>query len=161
MDALTEQCVKNEEINAMKKILALMIALIMVLSMAACSNIEPSDDGSDAKLINVKIEIDYPDVDDEDENAVEKEDIEAELKVEEGTSAIDMLYSYADTNDIDVVLDTNSPTIYVISLDGVEQTADAGWVYEVDGEMTMDAADELILKEDMKITWKYMSWSDF
>lgn len=145
----------------MKKILALMIALIMVLSMAACSNIEPSDDGSDAKLINVKIEIDYPDVDDEDENAVEKEDIEAELKVEEGTSAIDMLYSYADTNDIDVVLDTNSPTIYVISLDGVEQTADAGWVYEVDGEMTMDAADELILKEDMKITWKYMSWSDF
>ena len=145
----------------MKKLLALMLALIMVLAMTACNNIEPSDDGSDAKMINVKIEIDYPDMDDEDLEKAEKKDIEADMMVEEGTSAIDMLYSYADANNMEVVLDENSPTIYVISLDGVEQTADAGWVYEVDGEMTMDAADELILKEDMKITWKYMSWSDF
>ena len=144
----------------MKRILVLMTALIMVLAMTACSTIEPSDDGSDAKMINVAIEIDYPDVDDENLEKAEKEDIEAELTVEEGTSAIDMLYAYADANNIEVVLDENSPTIYVISIDGVEQTADAGWVYEVDDEMTMDAADELILTEGMKITWEFMSWSD-
>ena len=151
----------------MKKLLVLMTALIMVLAMTACSNIEPSDDGSDAKMINVTIEIDYPEVEadedaDTEETAAveEKKDIETEMTVEEGTSAIDMLYSYADANDIDVVLDENSPTIYVISIDGVEQTDDAGWVYEIDGEMTMDAADELIRKEGTKITWEYMSWSD-
>ena len=144
----------------MKKILALMAALIMVLAMTACSSIEPSDDGSDAKMINVAIEIDYPDVDDEELEKAEKKDIEAKMMVEEGTSAIDMLYSYADANDIDVVLDESSPTIYVISIDGVEQTADAGWVYEVNDEMTMDAADELIVEEGMKITWEYTSWGD-
>ena len=145
----------------MKKLLALMLALIMVLAMTACNNIEPSDDGSDAKMITVKIEIDYPDVDDEDLEKAEKKDIEADMMVEEGTSAIDMLYSYADANNIEVVLDENSPTIYVISIDGVEQSNDAGWVYEIDDEMTMDAADEIILKEGMKITWEYMSWGDF
>lgn len=145
----------------MKKLLALMLALIMVLAMTACNNIEPSDDGSDAKMINVKIEIDYPDVDDEDLEKAEKKDIEADMMVEEGTSAIDMLYSYADANNIEVVLDENSPTIYVISIDGVEQSNDAGWVYEIDDEMTMDAADEIILEEGMKITWEYMSWGDF
>jgi len=144
----------------MKKILALMAALIMVLAMTACSSIEPSDDGSDAKMINVAIEIDYPDVDDEDLEKAEKEDIEAKMTVEEGTSAIDMLYSYADANGIDVVLDESSPTIYVTSIDGVEQTNDAGWVYEVNDEMTMDAADELIVEEGMKITWEYTSWGD-
>ena len=144
----------------MKKILALMAALIMVLAMTACSSIEPSDDGSDAKMINVAIEIDYPDVDDEDLEKAEKKDIEAKMMVEEGTSAIDMLYSYADPNGIDVVLDESSPTIYVTSIDGVEQTNDAGWVYEVNDEMTMDAADELIVEEGMKITWEYTSWDD-
>jgi len=111
-------------------------------------------------MINVAIEIDYPDVDDEDLEKAEKEDIEAKMTVEEGTSAIDMLYSYADANGIDVVLDESSPTIYVTSIDGVEQTNDAGWVYEVNDEMTMDAADELIVEEGMKITWEYTSWGD-
>lgn len=145
----------------MKKILALMMALIMVLAVTACSNIEPSDDGSDAKMINVAIEIDYPDVDDEDLEKAEKKDIEDKMKVEEGTSVIDMLYSYADANGIDVVLDETSPTIYVISIDGVEQSADAGWIYEVNDEMTMEAADELIVEEGMEITWKYASWDEF
>ena len=144
----------------MKRVLLIMTALIMVLAMTACSSIEPSDDGSDTKMINVAIEIDYPDVDDEDLEKAEKKDIEAKMMVEEGTSAIDMLYSYADANGIDVVLDESSPTIYVISIDGVEQTADAGWVYEVNDEMTMDAADELIVEEGMKITWEYTCWDD-
>ena len=29
-----------------------------------------------------------------------------------------------------------------------------------DDEMTMDAADELMLEEGTKITWKYSSWAD-
>ena len=145
----------------MKKVLALMLTLIMVLAMTACSTIEPSDDGSDAKMINVKIEIDYPDVDDEDLEKAEMQDIEAELKVEEGSSAMDMLFAYADANGIEVVLDESSPSIYVTSIGGVEQTDDAGWVYEVEDEMTMDPADECILEEGMKITWEFMSWGDF
>ena len=137
----------------MKKVLVLMIAVILTLAMTACSNIEPSDDGSDAKMINVAIEIDFPD-------DAEKDDIQAAMIVEEGTNAMDQLYSYADDNNLEVVLDESSPTIYVTAIDGVEQTDDAGWVYKIDGEMTMDAADELKLPEGMKITWAYMSWAD-
>ena len=144
----------------MKKLLVLMTALIMVLAMTACSNIEPSDDGSDATMINVAIEIDYPDVDDENLEKAEMQDVEAELTVEEGTTALDMLLSYADANDIEVIMDESSPTAYVTSIGGVAQTDDAGWVYEVDDEMTMDAADQLTLKEGMKITWEFMSWGE-
>ena len=145
----------------MKKLLVLITALIMVLAMTACSTIEPSDDGSDAKMINVKIEIDYPDVDDENLEKAEMQDIEAELTVEEGTTALDMLFAYADANSIEVVMDDSSASAYVTSIGGVAQTDDAGWVYEVDDEMTMDPADQLILEEGMKITWEFMSWGDF
>ena len=144
----------------MKKLLVLMTALIMVLAMTACS-IEPSDDGSDAKMINTSIVIDYPDVDDENLEKAEMQDIEAAMIVEEGTSAMDMLLSYADANNLEVIMDESSPTAYVTSIGGVAQTDDAGWVYEVDGEMTMDAADQLILEEGMKITWEFMSWGEF
>lgn len=135
----------------MKKILMVVIAVVMVFSMAACGG---SADESDAAMINVSIEIDYPD------NAG-IEDVQAAMIVEEGTNAMDMLYQYADENDIEVVLDESSATIYVTSIGGVEQTADAGWVYEVNDEMTMDAADQLVLSEGMEITWEYMSWGDF
>lgn len=136
----------------MKKVLVLMMALIMVMATTACS-IEPSDDGSDAAMINVAIEIDYPD-------DSELEDVQASMIVEEGTTAMEQLYSYANDNNIEVVLDESSPTIYVTSINGVEQTADAGWVYEVNDEMTMDAADELILEEGTKISWEFTSWGD-
>lgn len=137
----------------MKRFLLIMTALIMVLAMTACGSIEPSDDGSDANMINTSIVIDYPEDSD-------KEDVQVAMIVEEGTSAMEQLYSFADDNNLDVVLDESSPTIYVTSINGVEQTADAGWVYEVNDEMTMDAADELMLEEGMKITWKYSSWAD-
>ncbi len=136
----------------MKKILSVVLAGIMVFSMAACGN--GGTGAMDADMINVSIEIDYPD------NAG-VEDVAAALIVDEGTNAMDMLYQYAEENDVEVVLDESSATVYVTSIGGVEQTADAGWIYEVNDEMTMDAADELILEEGMKISWEYMSWSEF
>lgn len=136
----------------MKKLLSVVLAGIMVFSMAACGN--GGTGAMDADMINVSIEIDYPD------NAG-VEDVAAALIVDEGTNAMDMLYQYAEENDVEVVLDESSATVYVTSIGGVEQTADAGWIYEVNDEMTMDAADELILEEGMKISWEYMSWSEF
>ena len=136
----------------MKKLLSVVLAGIMVFSMAACGN--GGTDAVNEDMINVSIEIDYPD-------NVGVEDVAAELIVDEGTNAMDMLYQYAEENDVEVVLDESSATVYVTSIGGVEQTADAGWIYEVNDEMTMDAADELILEEGMKISWEYMSWSEF
>ena len=135
----------------MKKVLMTMLAVVMVFSMAACGS---GSAGSDDSMINVSIEIDYP-----EEAAAE--DINDEFLVAKGTNAMDMLYQYADENDIEVVLDESSATIYVTSIGGVEQTADAGWVYEANDEMVMEAADEYVLEEGTKITWEYMSWSDF
>ena len=135
----------------MKRILMVVLAGIMAFSMAACGSGAPE---SDVPVINVGIEIDYP-----DDAGVE--DVEAEVQVAEGTNAMDMLHQYADENDIEVVLDESSQTIYVTSIGGVEQTADAGWIYEANDEMVMDAADEYVLEEGTVITWEYMSWSDF
>jgi hypothetical protein len=135
----------------MKKLLLVVAVLMMMFTVTACGSAEETGSGV---MIDTVIEIDYPD-------GCGIEDVEATVSVEEGTSAMDMLYQYADENGIEVGLDESSPTIYVISINGVEQTGDAGWVYEIDDEMTMDAADDCILTEGMEITWEYMSWGEF
>ena len=136
-----------------KILIASIIAFVLILltvGLVLLSNVKKEDKATETGKTPVTEKVEK----------AEKKDIEAKMMVEEGTSAIDMLYSYADANGIDVVLDESSPTIYVTSIDGVEQTNDAGWVYEVNDEMTMDAADELIVEEGMKITWEYTSWGD-
>ena len=135
----------------MKKLLVLLMALVMVFSMAACGGNETAADKS---MIEVEFEIDYPD-------GSGMEDVNATIATVAGTSALEMLMSYAEDEGFEVVLDENSPTIYITSINGVEQTNDAGWVYKIDDEITMDEASEIILTEGMEVTWEYMSWSDF
>lgn len=136
----------------MKKLAALLMAIVMVLSVTACGGGNASDD--EGAMITAYIEIDYPDgcgVSDVEEFPVE---------IPDGTNAMEMLQLYADANNVKVTLADTSPTIYVTSIGGVAENADAGWVYEVNDEMTMDAADQHIVKEGQMITWEYMTWSE-
>ena len=135
----------------MKKILVVLMALVMVFSMAACGGSETVADNS---MIEVEFEIDYPD-------GSGMEDVNATIATVAGTSALEMLMSYAEDEGFEVVLDENSPTIYITSINGVEQTNDAGWVYKINDEITMEEASEIILTDGMVVTWEYMSWSDF
>lgn len=137
----------------MKKVSVVLMALIMMFAMAACGGSSDAPAG-DAAMIDVTIEIDFPDVD----GQPDVEDYK--FQIPEGSTALDMLNLYAEAESVEIVMSDTSATAYVTSIGGVAETDGAGWVYEVDDEMTLDAADEHIVKQGAEITWEYMSWDE-
>lgn len=143
----------------MKKLVVLMLSMIMVIVMAGCGGSGESapsgDAGNDsAAMINVVIEIDYPD----NSGIADVDDLR--IQVPEGASALDVLHIYGEENNVEVIMSDTSKTAYVTTINGVTETSDAGWIYEVNDESTMDAANEYIVTEGMEISWDYTSWSD-
>ena len=137
----------------MKKVLVVLMTLVMVFAVTACGDNETAS--GTGQMIDVCIEIDYPDA----SGIADVKDYE--FQVPEGTTARNMLHAYGEAAGVEIVMSDTSVTAYVTSIGGVEQTADAGWIYEANDEMVMDAADEYVLEEGTVITWEYMSWSDF
>lgn len=137
----------------MKKVLIVLMTFVMVFAMTACGG-TGGGASSDAQMIDVCIEIDYPDV----EGMPDVEDYK--FQIPEGSTALDMLNLYAEAEGVEIVMSDTSATAYVTSIGGVAETDGAGWVYEVDDEMTLDAADEHIVKQGAEITWEYMSWDE-
>ncbi len=135
----------------MKKVLVILMTLVMVFAMTACGG---GSSEAPAGTITVEIEIDYP-----DESGVADVE-EFEFQVAEGTTALDMLHAFGEENNVEIVMSDTSATAYVTSIGGIAETDGAGWVYEVDGEMTLDAANEYVVKNGSEITWEFMSWGD-
>ena len=124
----------------------------MVFAMTACGG--GSNAGGSGQMIDVCIEIDYPDV----EGQPDVEDYK--FQIPEGSTALDMLHAYGEEAGVEIVMSDTSATAYVTSIGGVAETDGAGWVYEVDDEMTLDAADQYVVKQGAEITWEYMSWDE-
>ncbi|MBP3383990.1 MAG: DUF4430 domain-containing protein [Firmicutes bacterium] len=144
----------------MKKLFLIIAALVMALSITACT-VDPSDDGSNTKMITVYMNIDFPDADDEEvaPGTVCPPDIEDyKMKVEEGATMMQILESFASQNDLEVLVDTTSPTVYVTSIGGVAQTATAGWMYEINDETIWEEAGTYTPAHRDEITWEF---SDF
>lgn len=137
----------------MKKVLVILMTLIMAFAMTACGGGTDAPAG-DTAMIDVCIEIDYPDV----EGQPDVEDYR--FQIPEGSTALDMLHAYGEEANVEIVMSDTSDTAYVTSIGGVAETDGAGWVYEVDDEMTLDAADEYIVKQGAEITWEFMSWAE-
>ena len=137
----------------MKRVLIIMLMLIMAVVMIACGDDEAVP-AEDAPMLTVEINIDYP-----DDSGMEDVE-EFALQVAEGSSALDMLHAYGEAEGVEIVMSDTSTTAYVTSIGGVAETDNAGWVYEVNDEMTMDAADEHIIEPGTEITWEFMSWND-
>ena len=136
----------------MKKVLVILMTLVMVFAVTACGNNEGAS--SNGEMIDVCIEIDYPDA----AGVADVEDYE--FQVSEGTTALDMLHAYGEATGIEIIMSDTSATAYVTSIGGVAETMDAGWIYEIDGEMTLETADEYVVKQGTEITWEFMSWAD-
>lgn len=136
----------------MKKVLIILMTLVMVFAMTACGG--GNSAGGSGEMIDVCIEIDYPDV----EGQPDVEDYK--FQIPDGSTALDMLNLYAEAEGVEIVMSETSDTAYVTSIGGVAETANAGWIYEVDDEMTMDSADQHIVKPGAEITWEFMSWND-
>ncbi len=137
----------------MKKVLVILMTLTMAFAMTACGGGADAPAG-DTAMIDVCIEIDYPDV----EGQPDVEDYR--FQIPEGSTALDMLHAYGEEANIEIIMSDTSDTAYVTSIGGVAETEGAGWIYEVDDEMTLDAADEYIVKQGDEITWEFMSWDE-
>jgi len=134
----------------MKKVLVILMTLVMVFAMTACGG--GSNGGDSGTTITVEIEIDYPD----ESGIADVEDMKVEIS--EGGSVLDALNAYAEANGCDVVMDENATPPYVIGIGGLEATATAGWVYEVNDEMVMESADACVLNAGDEVSWSFETW---
>lgn len=134
----------------MKKLTLIFIALIIMIAMTACGG----NDGRDSTAgsgtsISVTVNIDFPEGTDVTDAAVD---------IPEGSSVLDALNAYVDGNDGEVIMDETSSSPYVLAINGVEADKSAGWVYEVNDEVVMESAQDCILKDGDKVSWKFESW---
>lgn len=147
----------------MKKFILIISALIMTLAMTACT-VDPSDDGSDTETITVYMNIDFPDTEDDDDEAADAdmaypEDIEDfKMQVENGATVMQILESFASQNNIEVLVDDSSATLYVTSIAGVAAGDNSGWIYEVNDESIMEEAAKCTPSNGDEITWEFISF---
>ena len=139
----------------MKKVLTIMLGMIMVFALAGCGGSGEKNAGNaDDPQMTVYIEIDYPDA-----SGVKDVD-DFKLQVAEGSSVLQVLQAYAEANGCEVVMSDDSATAYVTSIGGVAVTDAAGWVYEVNDEMVLEAADVYILKDGDEASWEFTTWGE-
>ena len=143
----------------MKKLSAIMLGMAMVFALAGCggNNNAGSDGGqqtSDEPQMTVYIEIDYPDA----SGIADVDDVK--MQVVKGSSALTVLNEYAAANNCEVVMSDDSATAYVTSIGGLEATDAAGWVYEVNDQMVMEAADVCILEDGDEVSWEFSAWGE-
>ena len=56
-------------------------------------------------------------------------------------------------------LDINNSNGFIESINGIYNQGMAGWVYEVNDMPVMVSASDYIVKQNEKITWKYVDFS--
>ena len=95
-----------------KRTFLILLVLIMTFTMAAC--IDPSEDGSDVKMITVKMNILYPDSSDSGAD-IPKDEKNYKISVEESATVIQILEAYSQQENIDISVD-KSDTVYVTSI---------------------------------------------
>lgn len=142
----------------MKKISILLISLMLVLALMSCGengSIEDKEKDGPASNedIAITINISYPD----ESNLDDVED--AAMIVEDESSVLEALTTYADENGIEVEMDESSENPYVTSINGVAESDTAGWIYEVNNETVMESADMYILENGDVISWSFESWA--
>ena len=134
----------------MKKVLVILMTLVMVFAMTACGG--NSGSNSSTGTVTVEIEIDYP-----DESGIADVE-EAVVEIPEGGTVLEALNTYAEANGCEIVMEENATPPYVISIGGLEATATAGWVYEVNDEMVMESADACVVNNGDEISWSFETW---
>lgn len=153
-------------------VFALLLALAM-LPLTACSpqgeqaqsssssQVQSSSESSTAgssepgKQISVTVQVDAAKAEEAgaDISALEEIADPKTYDLEEGSTAYDALVATGAKLE-------GAPS-YVTSIDGLAEGAagkSSGWMYEVNGEMAMVAANEYVLQENDAVRWYYSSW---
>jgi len=107
----------------------------------------------DTNVYTAELSIDYPD----DSGLEDLEDVE--IIIVDGTTVLEALTTYAKANNLVVSVEQGvSP--YVTNIGGVTATDDTGWVFEVNDEMVMVSAGELVLKDGDEVDWEFVTWDE-
>ena len=149
----------------MKKISLSLTTLVMVFimsAMVACGGGSGDNNGGNAAAsgsgdngtVTVTMDVDFP-----DSSGVRDID-DARVTVENGSSVLDVLNTYAADNNIEVTVDESSASPYITAINGVSQTDTAGWIYEVNDNMIMESAADFIVSNRDKIDWDFDEWAD-
>ena len=72
-------------------------------------------------------------------------------------SAFDALTNVAENNEVDLVTQQYDFGIFVKSIGEYESTADMSWIYFVNGESGMVAADQYSLEAGDVVEWRYIT----
>lgn len=127
--------------------------MIMMLFTVSCGSGQDNDKASENE-VSVILSIDYPD-------SSGSEDVEdLSVTAAEGSSVLDVLMDYAEENDIEILTDDSMGDPYVTSINGVSESETAGWVYEVNDEMVMEAAGQHTVNAGDEIDWSFESWTE-
>ena len=149
----------------MKKISLSLTTLVMVFimsAMVACGGGSGDNNGGNAAAsgsgdngtVTVTMDVDFP-----DSSGVRDID-DARVTVENGSSVLDVLNTYAADNNIEVTVDESSASPYITAINGVSQTDTAGWIYEVNDNMIMESGGGFIVSNGDKIDWDFDEWAD-
>ena len=142
----------------MKKILSVLCVLILIFTTAACSSQPEVDDTPVVNPVNLSFSL----LDGDDDLELEDfEKIENDPFIaEEGSTVLEATQLYCMSHDISISVDLSKG--YVTEIAGLSEgdyNNQTGWVFTVNGEMGMLAADEQIVEENDKIAWEFIDFS--
>lgn len=142
----------------MKKILSVLCVLILIFTTAACSSQPEVDDTPVVNPVNLSFSL----LDGDDDLELEDfEKIENDPFIaEEGSTVLEATQLYCMSHDISISVDSSKG--YVTEIAGLSEgdyNNQTGWVFTVNGEMGMLAANEQIVEENDKIAWEFIDFS--
>ena len=142
----------------MKKILSVLCVLILIFTTAACSSQPEVDDTPVVNPVNLTFSL----LDGDDDLELEDfEKIENDpFFAEEGSTVLEATQLYCMSHDISISVDSSKG--YVTEIAGLSEgdyNNQTGWVFTVNGEMGMLAANEQIVEENDKIAWEFIDFS--
>ncbi|MGN1334696.1 MAG: DUF4430 domain-containing protein [Anaerovoracaceae bacterium] len=142
----------------MKKILSVLCVLILIFTTAACSSQPEVDNTPVVNPVNLTFSL----LDGDDDLELEDfEKIENDPFIaEEGSTVLEATQLYCMSHDISISVDSSKG--YVTEIAGLSEgdyNNQTGWVFTVNGEMGMLAADEQIVEENDKIAWEFIDFS--
>lgn len=117
--------------------------------LLGCSsaNDEGGDQSADANAPQMTVTVE---VDATSQEGGQKESVQVD--VAEGASVMDALAA----SGFDYVMEEGDYGAYITSLVGVEAGSNSGWVFSVNGEPGLEAADAIELSEGDVVTWEVM-----
>ncbi len=134
----------NSKIHYARICLILIVSLLLLVSSACSAKPDSSKNKDTGSTITTVLSI---------EGLENKANLApAEFTISEGDTALDLLLSSG--------FDVNVSSGFVTSIDGLENGLEgyptSGWIYYVNDEMAQTGADEYIIKDGDRISWKYI-----